>query len=212
MRTERRDPVAAAPRAGQRSGGMVLLNVSPRDETDGRTADERADGRTGGRADERTDGRGHCGRGTGRGMRTVRRDPAAAASRAPAPPFEPFESGFARGAGRGPRPPPPPPPSPPLSAQYTHGLTPAPAPSHPPTHLTPAAGTFWREGNFESHYLRDCRCGFETRGGVEELPFILVSETRHDAGATGGGAADFTGGAADSTRGRLCGWAMTAAR
>ena len=39
---------------GPANGEMVLLNVLPRDETDGRTADERADGRTGGRADGRT--------------------------------------------------------------------------------------------------------------------------------------------------------------
>ena len=46
------------------------------------TGGRRTSGRTGGRADKRTDGRVHCGRGTGRGMRTVRRDPVAAASRA----------------------------------------------------------------------------------------------------------------------------------
>ena len=176
---------------GPANGEMVLLNVSlPRDETDGRTADERANGRTSGRTDG---GTAVAARGGGCGLCGVillLRHP----GRRPRRLTRLNSEGFVRGAGRGPRPPPPPPPSPPLSAQYTHGLTPPPrplSPTHPPHS---GGGNVWREGNFESPYLRDCRCGFETRGGVEELPFILVSETRHGAGATGGGAPDFKGG------------------
>ena len=80
------------------------------------------------------------------------------------------------------------------------------------SHLARGGGRCQRgPGGLGPGAARGCRCRFDTRGGVDKLPFILFFETRHDAWATGEGAADFTGGAADSTRGRLCAWAMAAA-
>ena len=73
------------------------------------------------------------------------------------------------------------------------------------SHLARGGGRCQRgPGGLGPGAARGCRCRFDTRGGVDKLPFILFFETRHDAGATGGGAAD-------STRGRLCAWAMAAA-
>ena len=134
MRTERRDPVAAASRAAKRRNGPFEFCRGTR-----RTGGRRTSGRTGERADERTSGRTDGGtavaaRGGGCGLCGVillLRHP----GRRPRRLTRLNSEGFVRGAGRGPRPPPPPPPSPPLSAQYTHGLTPPPrplSPTHPP--------------------------------------------------------------------------------
>ena len=80
------------------------------------------------------------------------------------------------------------------------------------SHLARGGGRCQRgPGGLGPGAARGCRCRFDTRGGVDKLPFILFFETRHDAGATGGGGCRLYGGAADSTRGRLCEWAMAAA-
>ena len=63
------------------------------------------------------------------------------------------------------------------------------------SHLARGGGRCQRgPGGLGPGAARGCRCRFDTRGGVDKLPFILFFETRHDAGATGEGAADFTGG------------------
>ena len=80
------------------------------------------------------------------------------------------------------------------------------------SHLARGGGRCQRgPGGLGPGAARGCRCRFDTRGGVDKLPFILFFEARHDAGATGGGGCRLYGGAADSTRGRLCEWAMAAA-
>ena len=171
---------------------MVLLNFAAgRDgRADGGRAGGRANGRTSGRTDggtavaARGGGCGLCGvilllRHPGRRPRRFNRLDRDRSSAAPAEARAPRRRHRRRRRSV--------PSTPMVSPPRPRPLS----PTHPPRS---DGGNVWREGNFESPYLRDCRCGFETRGGVEELPFILVSETRHGAGATGGGLPTLRGG------------------
>ena len=63
------------------------------------------------------------------------------------------------------------------------------------SHLARGGGRCQRgPGGLGPGAARGCRCRFDTRGGVDKLPFILFFEARHDAGATGGGGCRLYGG------------------